>query len=243
MRMRAFKYLIAGALTWAAFSFLPGCEDTATDEDVSAKLEQAHRTLEDAMLQLFNLDDPLDLDLVNFQTPYELYQEAVDIDPSNPDAKLGLALTGILRLNGDPDILSARDEFIDYFDTTSLFDKKTLNKINGRRIRTPLDISIHPFNAGLAPNNKDWVTPYIDMQRIALAKPPLASEIQSIINNTVLPAFSASIGLLNEIETDLAYTFKVTPKMQGDIDADTAEMDMTEIQGFSRGIADAVRGF
>ena len=67
------------------------------------------------------------------------------------------------------------------------------------------------------------------MIKMAVVDPPLLEDIQIIIEQNLIPKLSIAIQALQIFDTNTDYTFTVTPKMQGDLDEDAVELDLTEI--------------
>ena len=67
-----------------------------------------------------SINNPADID---FTEPYNLYQSAYNKDNTNPDANFGIALTGILTLSQDQQIIDAFNEWDSYLETGNPFEK------------------------------------------------------------------------------------------------------------------------
>lgn len=233
------KYLLSAFILFG-FLVSMGCGSDETDpvdpEGARAKIDEANQKLEDAIMLLAdilpNIQDPADLDLVDFNTPNALYREAIQLDPENRDGYTGASLTEVLKLYSDSEVRTARDDFVEYVEDSLSTLNKGLLKANGT-VHTPFDFSGHPLLApSLFVDKTAWAHQANVMSRVALNNPPLISEIQDIIERKLLTSIDFADDWLNVIEQVPDFTFTVTPRMQGDPDADPAELDMTEIKAF-----------
>lgn len=205
-----------------------------TKADVEAakqKVLQANQAVGNAVgnARQLQIDGLQDLDnITGFKTARDLYAEALLLDPNNLDASLGYAVTQIVIIKDDEEILRLRDEWIDYVDNTEV---------------TGPDVSLFRMSPliseeDLALSEESFAKTLYYSSRIVVQDPPLASEMQDAIRNIVLPSFDIAVDRMNTIvESDSAekYTFIVTSEMQGGTTSepqDPVELDLTDFKGF-----------
>ncbi len=232
--MRRFAYFVAGALTISLIFLGHGCGKKTTEPDeVTAAEEVAlgnaamETELYDLILtELDEVERPEDLD---FSGPNAHYKKALQLDPNNLDANFGAGLTEILMVTLDNSVNSVFDEWDAYIDTGSLFAPKS---------------AIHPeknfargiVKRGFPTGKKDFLLPsnflLSSISRIfytALTDPPQIHEIQDLIDDVLLPKVDYALERLKKVTSDPGYSFIITPKMQGDLEEDALELDLTEI--------------
>lgn len=232
--MRRSAYFVAGALTISLIFLGHGCGKKTTEPDeVTAAEEVAlgNAALETELYELIStelegVERPDDLD---FSGPNAHYKKALQLDPNNLDANFGAGLTEILMVTLDNSVNAVFDEWDAYIDTGSFFAPKS---------------AIHPeknfargiVKRGFPTGKKDFLLPsnflLSSISRIfytALTDPPQIHEIQNLIDDVLLPRVDYALERLRKVASDPDYTFIITPKMQGDVDEDPLELDMTEI--------------
>ncbi len=230
--MRSSKEFSSAALRFAAAMFAVTMV-TCTGDTAKDQIDNATAALENAMFTTINSDNPLEPDGADFGLANDYYKETIQAVPNNRSAHLGAALTEILKLNSDTEVRSARDKFKDYVDTSDVFGKSKLRKTHRSAIKTPLDIQTNPLiNPRLHSNKNELFQRFTNVGKVAIGNPPLISEIQDIIKRKLIPALDYAITRLSFVEQDPTFVFIVTPRMQGDVDADPRELDMTEIKAF-----------
>lgn len=212
---------------------LPACGEEVNE----GNLEEALQSMERAMDRMINCDDidPTECGAY-FSGSNEMFKEVMAGDTSPyriRTANLGAAMTEILQLNEDGEIRNLRNRFTDYFDTASIFNKSSVSKsskITEKRRQGLLDFRLSPFSASFSDRHNEIAGRLAPIMKVALANPPLVSEVQSVINSKVIPAINYAVARMEFVELDPDFIFKVSPRMQGDPDADTLEMDMTEFK-------------
>lgn len=218
---KVFTAILFTVLAWT------GCES-----EKSVTTDEAVQRLEDVLFQTANIEDYTNLDDINFAAANSDFRSAVGANPNDLTANLGAAITEILKVNVEREVRDIRDGYIDYVDTSSLFQKTSFGKMHRRDIPTPLDLPVHPLRPRMDVRDDEVFKKVSLMARVSANNPPLASEVQKVITDKVIPALDYAIARLEVVESDPTYVFVVTPKMQGDFDADPRELDMTEIRAF-----------
>ena len=234
--MRKSHYLVIAALMISLIIFLGGCgkktteskPDTGTAEE---KVKLANTALGEELYDLISsefgeVERPKDID---FSVAKSLYEKALELDPNNLDAHFGAGLTEILMVTLDKSVNDVFDEWDDYLDTASLFqpksaiysEKKFTKKIVNRGFPTGKEDFLLPSNF--------LVSSIFGVFYTGLTNPPQIHQIQDLIDNKLLPKVDYALVHLKEVTTDTHYTFIITPKMQGDLEEDSLELDMTEI--------------
>ncbi|MDP6772022.1 MAG: hypothetical protein QF704_15070, partial [Anaerolineales bacterium] len=209
------------------------CEsDIITPGDIEtaiALVEDANAELEDVFSELYDSDEPDDidgfLDLLDFSEAYSQYAEAQYLDPNNEDANFGVALTGLMQVTQDQAFKDMIDRWDNYFTNTTLFEVDTSNAgLLGRRgfglplNREGMRVPISPF-----------VGAPLSMARMTLDDVPQFSELQDIVRNVFLPYVDSGIAALATVESNSDYIFSLTGDMQPDVDASSLEFDLTEV--------------
>ncbi|MCI0347552.1 MAG: hypothetical protein L0221_19295, partial [Chloroflexi bacterium] len=149
--------------------------------------------------------DPFDLaslDLFSFQPARDLFQNALDADPTNATAALGLAVTTVLSLEDDPAIRMLIDDWDQWLDVND---------------------ELRDLTGGAAPF------------------PPTLDAMQAVVRDVVRPALVDAQAALSTV-VDPAFTFTITPEMQGDLPADGEfrEWDFTEVLALRGALVGAI---
>ncbi|WP_157452580.1 hypothetical protein [Chloroherpeton thalassium] len=172
--------------------------------------------------ELSGVDRPSDID---FSKSYALYSEALTYDPENKDAKFGVSFTSILNITQDADVNEAFDAWNNY-----MASRNVLNSGSDGEVLAflPLGFPVHfsDANVGIA-------TPLAISAHLMTASTtdsiPQLEDAQEILEDVVLPVLTSAISRLDEVDDDASFKFMITPKMQGDENEDSVEIDLTEI--------------
>lgn len=221
------------------FLFTSSCGDESSED----QLDRALYLMERNMYRLINCENenPFECNAY-FSEANDLFKETMNAAKDSQrlrTAYLGAAMTEILRLNEDKEIKELVERFQNYMDTATIFRKSSANagrKVTHRRAENPLVFHFSPYSGTLSSSHSQTAQRLKPMIKVALANPPLISEVQSVIRRKVIPAINYAIGNLVFVQQDPNYFFKVSPMMQGSMDADTLEMDMTEIKAMHAGL-------
>lgn len=203
------------------FVFLISCEDdSSTGPDVNAakvSVDSAKAALEDVMNDLLNneISQPAD---INFEKPYNLFNQAYKQDPDNPDANFGLAIMNLLMITQSPELAEVFNEWQSLFISDAGFNKSSVAQSLFKTQASDLNLKLSNFVNGL-----------INLPKAAADDLPKISNIQELIESIILPRLDFAATALDKVDDHPDYTFMVSPRMQGKIDADSLEIDLTEI--------------
>jgi len=232
MKANAFLFIIV-----ALFFSMVSCnlEDSPTEsideEGAKADIELANKALEDVLYSLINSEGIENMDEIDFSVPFGLYTAAYAKDPTNQDANFGLGLTGIFMITQDEPVNNAYDEWQTYLESTTPFETP-LNKINNTALTIGFPTSLSFFSIP----EKDLAKTILGTHKMALDDAPKLSTIQLIFENNLIPKLDLALSALDLVDDNPQYTFMITPKMQGDLDADSLEIDLTEIYALEVGV-------
>ncbi len=193
------------------------------------KVNEANDALEDIFNTIYDMEEPDSvsgfLDAVDFSTAYDLYIEAQTFNPNNHDANFGVAMTGLMEVTQDPSFRELATNWENYFvNNTPFMIENGRNSFIGRHgFGLPLSfesmrIPITPFIAGP-----------LTLAKMTIDDVPQFSELQVIIRTILLPIVDQSIASLAAVETDTTFTFDITAQMQPDSEAESMELDLTEV--------------
>lgn len=174
---------------------------------------------------------PRDIDFAGVNS---LYEQAVAICPSNLDAQFGAAFTGLLLYLTDSELNDLVDRIKDVVDTMSSAAKmaRPLRMLPDIDFGGPLAPDAIPMTAG---GFVDALPSLVSLDYAvvsAAAADPQISEIQSNLENRLLPKIISARSRLVNILNSPGYTFTITPEMQGNNGADSVVMDRTDFSVF-----------
>jgi hypothetical protein len=209
----------------------PGAAATLVDSANDA-LGSAMRTALDSIIR--NGDStfrPSDLDFTGAHT---LYERAIAADPYNLDARFGAGFTEVLTIFADPDLNDLYERGKRFADTT--FNDPSW-ALPVRRILVPGGIfgpDVFPTGFPISTRGVPGLIPDLPRLDHALqvdaAGDPQPSELQTILETRLLPKVKTAQQRLLQVTTNRNYVFWITPEMQGNLGADSIELDMTEIR-------------
>ncbi len=201
-----------------------GPTDPNDPEGAAADVLAANAALAQVLYDLVNSDSiqhPSDID---FTGPYNLYQTAYNKDNTNLDANFGLALTGILTISQDQQVIDAFNEWDSYLETGNPFEAPLAGSgKTGLKVGFPS--SINYFNL----HENSIAKTVLGTQKLAFQNPPKLSTIQNIFQNNLIPKLNTALTALDLVDNSPTYQFIITGKMQGDLGEDDLEIDLTEI--------------
>ncbi|MBN1398131.1 MAG: hypothetical protein JXA06_08900 [Bacteroidetes bacterium] len=222
---------------FAVLTLLWGCSDESTGpgETGSGDVTVAYTELENQMFTMTTIDiqDPSDLDQVNFIQANQYYKDAVSKLPNDPGANFGAGLTEILMIYADP----AVNSMVKRWDSVAL----------GKNSRTSF------FRFGIPTGTKDMSVPtqalaknVTTIIKAAAADPPLIGEMQTLMRDNILPHIEYALARFAVVESNPDFEFTISGKMQGDPNLDSLMLDNTEIyimDGVLMGIKAVVEQF
>jgi hypothetical protein len=215
----------------ASVSFTVVCGAAATPTALAVT------SLEDALFDAINAlnDGTVDeLDQFSFEATRQLFQAAVDADPTNETAQFGLAVTTIFVLEDNTEIRDLADRWEVWLDTHSMDDLSGLNLLSAA---DPLFWSRASLPLDIRGNTLGRITDFDQIRRMLLPRqmaaedyPPTLSEHQALLRDVIAPELEAALAALNSIDDPL-FAFIITERMQGETEeeADPLELDLTEI--------------
>ena len=216
----------------ACEGLLDESDEGVSEEDSLAaiqKVEEANQELEGIMNSLINMDEPDSvqqvLDALDFSDVYDLYKEAQLLNPNNDDANFGVALTGLLIISQDNDLQNMLNNWESYFTANTPFEVTDGSaKILGKR-GFGLPISLEGMRVPMSA----FVGGPLSLAKMSLDDIPQFSEFQQIVNTLFIPIINESIEGLEKVEENQSYVFTITGEMQGDAEATSLELDLTEV--------------
>jgi len=198
------------------------------DEDIDAGISELENELF-AMINSDNINSPGDMD---FTVAKAHFEDAVRKDSRNMHGHFGLSLTTLLALTADAEINAAFDEWEAYLENHTPFQSsgKALSPLGvpltfasgNRNMELPLEIMAQSLMIGMQPEMK-------------VVEPSIA-DVQDIFRDIVIPALEQSATHLGIVAEDPDYVFWVTPRMLGDAEEDSLELDRTEVLAARAGV-------
>jgi len=198
-------------------------------------IEEAHAaarvSLANALFALLNGPDPQTPDDVDFTQTRLLYEAILQCDADDPDANLALAILDLTALAQDPDVNAAFDEWDAYLDTMIPFETDA----PGAALRVPAGFTTADGGMGLPMTAiRRSIAPIFDLK--SLVAPPQIADVQDIFRDTVLPTVTQCIDHMDAVVQDPAFTFDISPRMQGDLYEETREADYTDFMTIRAGM-------
>ncbi len=242
------KSLLPGLCTILILLWLGlGCDEDSTGSDpaetdcqtAAGLITQANDSLASQMDVVINqtLDNPdssfrpRDID---FTGVYNLYNQAANLCPENLDAKFGAAFTGMLTFLADTELNTLIDRIKYAIDTAEANSGvggaiKMLPHINPGRPISPdgIPLTVSGFN--------DVLPSLMSLDyglMAAAAVDPMISDVQAVLENSLLPRIDTAGTRMAEILNYPNYTFYITPAMQGNSGADSVLIDHTDFHVF-----------
>lgn len=226
---RWFRGLLAPAILLAGLSLLvvTGCEEDPTGPS-NADVEAARTLIDEGFVLLaaaFENVDPESTTPADFLTPKAKFEDALELDPDNNDARVGLALCEIGLLTQNQTLLAAIGDII----PMGPFGKATPGS-SAPGFRRALGDITEPGGDTLSPGG--WLTWMQGrMTKVVQEGPaPDLEPLQNAVETIIIPVVDAVIALLAVVEADVTWTFILSPTLQGfeDLDGDL-EIDVTDI--------------
>jgi hypothetical protein len=171
---------------------------------------------------------------IDFTGVYALYNEAALLCDTNIDAKFGAAFTGMLTFLTDTELNTLIDRIKYVVDTIEANSKiplplKMLPHINVGGPLAPEGIPLTVSRFG------DVLPSLMSLDygiMSAAGDDPVISEVQAVLENSLLPRITTSRSRITEILSNTGYTFTITPAMQGNSGADSVILDRTDFKVF-----------
>lgn len=225
----------------------PAVDDPAVEEATPQDIEDAQilstagiSELSNEMNNLYQLDceeDPQDcMEEIDFSVSNGYFEDALELNPEDPDANFGGAITELMLITQDESFSDAVDDWINYFESvedqantnniSQLTDNNFLN-LNGFNLGFPH--SVDAFNSFNQLNILNLYSPEFVFQSLNKNNdpPPELSDMQDIIHDVIVTRVDIAIARMDKI-IQKDYTFIISGDMQGDEYQDPLEMDDTE---------------
>jgi predicted small lipoprotein YifL len=169
----------------------------------------------------------------DFQDANTHYRNALAMDPANPQANVGVAVTEIYLLRSDPDVAGVIDNFGALAPPQPGLESERAAR--DRRLTVRLGAA--------AGRSYDPLSNGRMVGRILLEgvnDPPTLSRIQQIIKLKVMPKLTYAEQRLSVVETYPDFVYRIPPAVTGE--PDTLEMDLGEIYALDA-ILNSVHGW
>lgn len=143
-------------------------------------------------------------DRVNLTEANTLYKDAITLDATNTDAQFGAGLTEFLMVYSDPDFNALIKDIDSSFGESSGFGKlmkMSLLPAGTAKMQVPME---------------DAALSVASMFKNMKKDPPLFNRIQSVFRNKVLPRVEYAAAAMAKLESNNAFKFVISGKMQGD---------------------------
>jgi hypothetical protein len=235
--------LLSPFILFSILMFLNGCKDEESNPSSnnngnssgSGNVDDAYAELENQMFVMANstINGPSDLDKISFVRANSLYKGALAGASGSAAANFGAGFTEIMMIYADPNI----NAMIKRWDSVSLGKSPAASFIKFGIPSGTKDMAV-PTQA-LAKNMAKIV-------QVAVVNPPLIGEMQNLMRDNLLPHINYTLARFAVVETDTSFRFKISGKMQGDIQLDSLMLDNTEVyimDGVLRGIKAMVEQF
>lgn len=201
-------------------------------------VDSANVALGQLMSQMVNNppEPPFDGDYSGMQQVNDLYNQALEKDANHTGANFGAGLTVLLLLVEDGSTFMEEIERWEAFMDTTTFFGDSINQESGTGkvlAKQSNLITTNPFSVESVP--KISATSYLkamtSLPKYAQEDPKF-SDWQDLIESTILERVNNAIANLAVVEEEETFQFVVTPEMQGDPEAPTREIDLTEVYMF-----------
>jgi len=208
-----FVALVAMTLLW-------GCKDESTGPGIGTggDISDAYKELESQMylMATSSIKSPGDLDQISFSKANQLYKDATSAFPNNASANFGAGLSEILMIYADPNV----NAMVKRWDSVSLGKSSSSSFLKFGIPSGTKDMAV-PTQA-LASNMAKIV-------QAAVVNPPLIGEMQDLLRDHIIPHIDYALARFAVVESDAKFEFKISGKMQGDLNLDSLMLDNTEV--------------
>ncbi len=227
------------------------CEELITNEedssgdpnselaDYSAEelADTASAALGETMTELMSgvSGDPTTMDLAGVESANQIFKMAIEKDPANSAANFGAALTELLLImDSESAFMTQVIRWEAFLDTTDIFGESLEDDGLGKRIaggqslmtKNPLALEPTPSLSGAT-----YLKAVMSLPKYAQTYPQF-SDWQDLIESEILQKVDFATAALALVEQNADFVFPITPEMQGNPEADTLELDLTEVYLF-----------
>ena len=202
-------------------------------EESEVNVEDAKSALSDVIYNMAQnnnqLKGPNDIPKqTDVSAAHGLFDAALKNNPHNKNAHLGIALTNIMMITQTDKMDTLFNKWQNILDN----QEQTIAKKTSLTMNKSLSFS--PNSSCL--KEDQIIKTYLGVSKTAYQEPIKLSEIQNLIEVELIPRLEESITHLEKIVDDSSYTFMVPPKMQGNLEEDTLELDLTEVHALKAGL-------
>jgi hypothetical protein len=229
-RSRPLIFLITFVLT-----LLTACssdDDGGTGPGPVPTHDEAITALENAIYEMMNGPDPREPGDIDFTHAHDLFSRIVADDPSNSSARLGMAVSGVMAVLANDRVNETFHAWEAYLQEFTPFEAES-------GLLRPLGIAISPMpDSGCLdlPFNALGNTVMAGMQPKLRAVDPTIGAVQDVLHDVVIPSLESAAAQLAIVGGDSNFLFVITPRMQGDIEADPLEFDRTDALALRAGV-------
>lgn len=222
---RNFFYTVIAIVLAASVGCNPSSgptESTVDPAKATERVNQANQILFPRLILIAASNNP-DTSAFNLSAAKSLYLEALQYNPDNLDAHLGVALTEVIALLSDAslrNIPSSVAPSLSTFPFPPVFKNGGFASV-GESAKTYADVSL---NFILHP-----ITTLNEKVLMKSQASTLPSYYQNLIEAKILPVLADAIIHLQRITQNSSYAFLVTPQMLGQSSGETYRIDLTEI--------------
>ncbi|MEE9441343.1 MAG: hypothetical protein V3V99_01590 [candidate division Zixibacteria bacterium] len=173
------------------------------------------------------------LDNFDFSQMHQIFVNYENLNPGNPQASFGAAITSMLSITQSQDLNDLIDTIL-VMDESGMFFKRHIplpDKVSGTgaMIGFPTDFE----SSGVEKNFLAQTN--LALASLAISNPPKFSEIQAIIRNDLMPAITSATTYMDHVLDVPNYVFWVTPEMIGET-SDSIEVDRADFLTFAAGL-------
>jgi hypothetical protein len=226
-RQSLFPLCFAAAVLLIAF---PACNQSPTSSDKSTtvdstssatKAAQAYSEMENQFFiaSQTSFNSTRDFDKVDFTNANALFKEALALNPNNSTANLGAGLTEILMALSDTTIRNVIQQWEDSSPTSPS------SSVKSDMLRFDIPSGTNDMAVPISTLGKNLMK----ILQKATTDPPTISKMQQVMKDNFLPRVDYALQRLAVIERDTAFQFKVSGKMQGNMNLSPVYMTLTEV--------------
>ncbi|GAG18741.1 unnamed protein product, partial [marine sediment metagenome] len=137
-------------------------------------------------------------------------------------------LTELLVFSQDAEVQAVFDAWEAFLDTGSAFvaDTSLGSSTMSLGLLLPGALRQSPFQTL---NEKEMAYSYLNLYKLVVSDPPTIGDIQVVIESVFLPSLDYALERFDVVDDSSTYSFIITPKMQGDVQEDSVEFDLTEV--------------
>jgi hypothetical protein len=226
-RSSPFRFVLAASFTLFLVSGCSKDENKTTEPATSSAdqlVAQANAKLGDVLYAQMNGAAPSRPSDIDLHEPYALYQQALTKEPTNASANFGVAVLGMLSLTYDTEVNAAFDEWKTYLQSRVPFQARAGR---GRELGVPLTF-VEGGDAMRLPFDLVPLSALAPVRGPLIATDPQIGRFQAILRDVALPKLTEAVTRLHTAASP-SFRFWVTPKMQGDLGADSVEIDQTDL--------------